>query len=213
MTRRSTGCLMTVRTPTSIPLIPRPPLGIGKSSTTISSARALTPSRPTRPNRTCPPTAPTSTLAPARSSSMSIRSFHRGIRRRLNAGLRAEDDDAGLVGFLLFLANPGDVFPGSLLLRRRDAVGAVQGKEHVHAFHLSHPLEASDRKHEGSQHDGANHQRGPTSPGADLHIGLPRKPEHPRQRRHQQQQVIGMGELEVHCRSSFCTRWFWESAT
>ena len=137
---------------------------------------------------------------------------HRGVGRGLDAGFGAEDDDAGLVLLLLLLGDAVDVIPGGFLLRGGDAVRAVQREEHIHAFHRPQPLEAGNRKHQGGQHHDANPQRRPAPPGADLHVGLPGKPNHPRQRRRQQQQVIGMGELEVH-RMSFCTRWFCESAT
>ena len=111
------------------------------------------------------------------------------------------------------LTGGSDVFSGGFLLRGGDALRAIQRKEGIHAFHWAQPLEAGNCKDQGGQHNDAHPQRGPAPPEADLHIGLPRKPYHPRQRRRQQQQVIGMGELEVHLRMSFCTRWFWESAT
>jgi len=52
-------------------------------------------------------------------------------------------------------------------------------------------LQARNCENDGENDNRADNQCHPFAPGADLHITLEREPEHPRQRRHEQQQVNG----------------------
>ena len=138
---------------------------------------------------------------------------NRQIGHAIDAGFGAKDNQACFVDRLFLRRHFVNQTFGGLLLRRRNAVGTVEHEEYVHALEGTQPLEAGDSEDDSDDEDGANHQREPTPPKAHLHIALPGKPEHPRQRRNQQQQVIRLGELEVHFRMNFWTRWFFQSAT
>src|SRR6185503_9477170 len=85
-----------------------------------------------------------------------------------------------------------------LFLLRRDALRAIENVKDIHALNGQKPLEAGDRKDEEQDEKNPNTKSNPTPPAADLDVCLPGEPKHPRQRREQQQQVKGMGELEMH---------------
>ena len=83
--------------------------------------------------------------------------------------------------FFFCFGDAVDVFPGGFLLRRRDAVRAVQHEEDVHAFDRPQPLQAGQGEHQAQQAPAARMpSASPAPPRADLHVGLPAPTRSPR---------------------------------
>ncbi len=120
------------------------------------------------------------------------------VRRSLERGFGAKNQQPNAVAFLLVRRGLVDIAAGRFLLRRRNAVGPIEQKENVHSLQRSPPLQTSQRQAQRQQHYRPQTGGQPPPPLADLDIARPSQPEHPGQRRRQDEQVIRMRELEVH---------------
>ncbi len=78
---------------------------------------------------------------------LNLREIERHVGQPVNARLRAEDDDPGLVRQRLWPDQPGDELARRLLLLGRDAIRAIEEEKNVHAFDRTPPLPARQRQH------------------------------------------------------------------
>ena len=72
-------------------------------------------------------------------------------------------------------------------------------EKHIHSLDRQEPLHPGDGENERETDDGAQRQRHPPPPRADLDVGFPCQPENPGQRGKREQQIKWMGELHLAC--------------